>query len=168
VGGLDPAKIFLLLVIALIVVGPERLPGAARQLGGDWRELNRLREKFDEEVRSLVPDLDLPKIPTSPSKAVTGYISGLVSGMGESTTTASAATTMAPGEVADGFRPTGRTWARASANVEQDGTWKPLLGRPDASARRPAPMPSWSGAGTQSADGRSADTVFMFDEPSMN
>ena len=41
-GGLDPAKIFLLLVIALVVVGPERLPGAARQLGGAWRELNQL------------------------------------------------------------------------------------------------------------------------------
>ena len=58
-GGLDPAKIFLLLVIALIVVGPERLPGAARQLGGAWRELNRLREKFETEVRAMVPDLSL-------------------------------------------------------------------------------------------------------------
>ena len=85
-GGLDPAKIFLLLVIALIVVGPERLPGAARQLGGAWRELNRLRAKFDEEVRAMVPDLDLPNIPTSPAKAVTGYLSGLVSGTGTSTT----------------------------------------------------------------------------------
>ena len=61
-GGLDPAKIFLLLVIALVVVGPERLPGAARQLGGMWRELNRMREKFDAEVRAMVPDLDLPKV----------------------------------------------------------------------------------------------------------
>ena len=167
-GGLDPAKIFLLLVIALIVVGPERLPGAARQLGGAWRELNKLREKFDEEVRALVPDLDLPKIPTSPSKAVTGYISGLVSGMGDSTTTAAAASTTATDEVSEGFRPTGRTWARANATNQQDGNWKPLLGRPDASARRPAPMPSWSAAGTLSADARSADTVFVFDEPSMN
>jgi hypothetical protein len=29
-------------------------------------------------------------------------------------------------------------------------------------------MPSWSAAGTLSADARSADTVFVFDEPSMN
>ena len=65
-GGLDPAKIFLILVIALIVVGPERLPGLARQLGGMWRELNRLRDKFEQEVRAAVPDLDLPNIPTSP------------------------------------------------------------------------------------------------------
>ena len=80
-GGLDPAKILVILIIALIVLGPERLPGAARQLGGAWRELNKLREKFEEEVRSAVPDLDLPKIPTSPSRAVTGYLTGLVSGL---------------------------------------------------------------------------------------
>ena len=82
-GGLDPAKILVILVIALIVLGPERLPTAARQLGGAWRELNSLREKFEEEVRAAVPDLDLPKIPTSPSRAVSGYLSGLVSGLAD-------------------------------------------------------------------------------------
>jgi len=88
-GGLDPTKIFLILVIALIVVGPERLPGLARQLGGMWRELNRMREKFEQEVRAAVPDLDLPNIPTSPSRAITGYLTGLISG--QDTTVASAA-----------------------------------------------------------------------------
>ena len=89
-GGLDPAKIFLILVIALIVVGPERLPGVARQLGGMWRELNRMRDKFEQEVRAAVPDLDLPNIPTSPSRAITGYLTGLVSGQTD-TSVASAA-----------------------------------------------------------------------------
>lgn len=169
-GGLDPAKIFLLLVIALIVVGPERLPGAARQLGGAWRELNRLREKFETEVRAMVPDLDLPNIPTSPSKAVTGYISGLVSGMGESTSTAAGAAnaTTATAERAETFTPTGRSRARRAV-PEQKESFQPLLGRQGhTSARRPAAMPSWSAAGTLSADARSADTVFVFDEPSMN
>ena len=71
-GGLDPAKILVILIIVLIVLGPDRLPTAARQLGGAWRELNRLREKFEEEVRAAVPDLDLPKIPTSPSRPLAG------------------------------------------------------------------------------------------------
>ena len=34
-GGLDPTKIFLILVIALIVVGPERLPGLSASAGRD-------------------------------------------------------------------------------------------------------------------------------------
>ena len=89
-GGLDPAKIFLILVIALIVVGPERLPGVARQLGGMWRELNRLRDKFEQEVRAAVPDLDLPNIPTSPSRAITGYLTGLVSGQADTSVASTA------------------------------------------------------------------------------
>jgi Sec-independent protein translocase protein TatA len=165
-GGLDPAKIFLLLVIALVVVGPERLPGAARQLGGAWRELNKLRQKFDEEVRALVPDLDLPKIPTSPAKAVSGYISGLVSGTGGSTTTAGAAA----GETVDAVSAGGRSWTGGSEVESSESSWQPLLGRqvPGLSARRPPAVPSWSSVGTLSADTRSADTVFVFDEPSMN
>ena len=162
-GGLDPAKIFLLLVIALIVVGPERLPGAARQLGGAWRELNRLREKFDEEVRAVVPDLDLPNIPTSPSRAVTGYLSGLVSGMGSTTTSSASVAATDAGAVS------GEATYFAGETTQAPETIQPLLGRHEpTSARRPPSVPSWSSAGTLAADSRGADTVFVFDEPSMN
>lgn len=171
-GGLDPAKIFLLLVIALIVVGPERLPGAARQLGGAWRELNRLRAKFEEEVHALVPDLDLPNIPTNPTKAVTGYITSLVTGTGESTTTTTAGSAAAS-EVGDSFSPepfspTGRTWSRGGTE-QPESTFRPLLGSTDPTlARKPASVPSWSSPGGLSIETRPADTVFVFDEPSMN
>jgi len=164
VGGLDPAKIFLLLVIALIVVGPERLPGAARQLGGAWRELNRLRQKFDEEVRAIVPDLDLPNIPTNPAKAVTGYLSGLVSGTGDSATAASESMT---GTTAGAV--TGEGTYFGGDEEESSESFQPLLGRHGlGSVRRPPVVPSWSSAGTMSTDTRGADTVFVFDEPSMN
>ncbi len=60
---LDPAKLMVILVVALIVLGPERLPRVARQLGGAWRELTRVRNELTEEVRAAMPDVDLPKIP---------------------------------------------------------------------------------------------------------
>lgn len=60
---LDPAKLFVILVVALIVLGPERLPRAARQLGSAWRELTKVREQLTEEVRSSLPDVDIPRIP---------------------------------------------------------------------------------------------------------
>jgi Sec-independent protein translocase protein TatA len=171
VGGLDPAKVFLLLVIALIVIGPERLPGAARQMGGMWRELNRLRQKFDEEVRALVPDLDLPNIPTSPTKAVTGYLNNLVSGTG--TSAATSAVGDAAAETVDTFdgsyRPRGAWVGNGEASDGSEG-FQPLLGHQEGvgSARRTPSVPSWSSVGTLSADTRGADTVFVFDEPSMN
>lgn len=67
-GSLDPAKILVVLVIALIVLGPERLPRVARQAGAAWRELTRVRDEVVEEVRSALPDDgDLPSIPRIPS-----------------------------------------------------------------------------------------------------
>jgi len=80
VGYLDPAKILVVLVIAMIVLGPEKLPRAARQLGAAWRELTRVREKIESEVRSAIPhleDLDLPRLPRNPGSAVSGFLSDL-------------------------------------------------------------------------------------------
>lgn len=66
----------VILVIALVVLGPERLPRAARQLGAAWRELTRLRDQVGEEVRSAIPDVDLPRIAPG---AVSGFLRGLTS-----------------------------------------------------------------------------------------
>lgn len=86
-GSLDPAKILLILVLALVVVGPQRLPQAARQLATAWRELSRIRDTVREEVRSALPDLgldqlDLPHLPKSPSAAVGSFVRDLASGFG--------------------------------------------------------------------------------------
>ena len=133
-------------------------------------ELNRLRAKFDEEVRAMVPDLDLPNIPTSPAKAVTGYLSGLVSGTGTSTTAVGEVTAEAgdAGVTSETYHPRG-AWGGDEETYDGESSFQPLLGRQEAgSARRPPSVPSWSSVGTLSADTRSADTVFVFDEPSMN
>lgn len=85
-GSLDPAKLLVLLVIALVVLGPERLPKAARQLGAAWRELSRIRQQVTDEVRSALPDLglddlDLPHLPKNPSAAVSGFVRDLTGGL---------------------------------------------------------------------------------------
>ena len=167
-GGLDPSKIFLILVIVLIVVGPERLPGAARQLGGMWRELNRVREKVEQEIRSTLPDIDLSKIPTSPGQAITGYLSGLVSGQTDASldSAATSADTSAGESIATTERPrsvAARRGASWRGEYERDHAQPLLGGQHPTSARRPPAVPSSS-----SSNALSADTVFVFDEPSMN
>jgi sec-independent protein translocase protein TatB len=84
-GALDPEKILMILVVALIVIGPQRLPGAARQLGSWWRTLTQFRTKLEQEFRQALPDfkdafpdLDLPKIPKSPRSAVSGFVRDLI------------------------------------------------------------------------------------------
>lgn len=81
-GGLDPAKLLVILVLALILLGPERLPRAARQLGSFWRDLSRLRQRLEEEVREAVPDLDLPELPVIRRGGLSGYITGMMAGSG--------------------------------------------------------------------------------------
>lgn len=75
-GFLDPGKILVVLVLALLVLGPERLPRAARQAGTAWRELTRIKEQVTDEIRSALPE-DMPSIPRMPNNMVSGFLSDL-------------------------------------------------------------------------------------------
>ncbi len=54
---LDPSKLFVIAVVAIIVLGPERLPHFARQVGGAWRSFSDFRQRMESEVRNSLPDL---------------------------------------------------------------------------------------------------------------
>jgi sec-independent protein translocase protein TatB len=79
VGSLDPAKILVILIIALVVLGPERLPVVARQLGSALRELMKIRGQIIEEVRSVIPSelSDLAHIPSPRPGAIASFVTGL-------------------------------------------------------------------------------------------
>ncbi|MDR3648214.1 MAG: twin-arginine translocase TatA/TatE family subunit [Acidimicrobiales bacterium] len=54
---LSPAKLLVILVIALVVLGPEKLPQVARQLGAAWHDLRQWRSRMESEVRGAFPNL---------------------------------------------------------------------------------------------------------------
>ncbi|MBO0715175.1 MAG: twin-arginine translocase TatA/TatE family subunit, partial [Acidimicrobiales bacterium] len=54
---LNFTKILVVLVVALLVLGPDKLPKAARQAAGFYNDLRRFRESFNEEVREAFGDL---------------------------------------------------------------------------------------------------------------
>jgi sec-independent protein translocase protein TatB len=54
---LDPGKLLVIGVVALVVVGPERLPKVARTIGTFWHDFSRWRATIDEQVRGVFPDL---------------------------------------------------------------------------------------------------------------
>jgi Sec-independent protein translocase protein TatA len=54
---LDPEKLLIVLVLALILLGPDKLPKLARQLGAGWGRVRALHQRLEEEVRNTVPDL---------------------------------------------------------------------------------------------------------------
>ena len=61
---LGPAEILVILVVALIVLGPKRLPEAGRQVGRAIAEVRKWSQGFQDEIRSAV-DFD-PGPPTYP------------------------------------------------------------------------------------------------------
>jgi Sec-independent protein translocase protein TatA len=76
---LDPAKLVVILVLALVVMGPEKMQSSARHFGAMWRSVSDLRAKAEQQVRDALPDLDLPRIPTNPRAVVTSYVTDLFS-----------------------------------------------------------------------------------------
>ena len=59
-----PAKILIVLTVALIVLGPEKLPQMTRQIGKAWGDFRRFREHLESEVRgALGEDLVPPFTP---------------------------------------------------------------------------------------------------------
>jgi sec-independent protein translocase protein TatB len=54
---LSPAKLLVILIVALLVLGPEKLPQVARQLGAAWHDLRRWRARLESEVRGTFPNM---------------------------------------------------------------------------------------------------------------
>jgi sec-independent protein translocase protein TatB len=68
---LDPAKLLIIAVVAVILLGPDRLPHLARQVGGYWRTFNDYRHRMESQVRESMPDLpssaEITRLARSPS-----------------------------------------------------------------------------------------------------
>lgn len=67
---LSPTKLLVILVVAVVIVGPQRLPRAAREVARHWRRLREAHAEIEREVRrsipSLPPELDLVRYARSP------------------------------------------------------------------------------------------------------
>jgi Tat protein translocase TatB subunit len=63
---IGPAEILVVLVVALIVFGPKRLPEVGRQVGKAVRELRRMQDTVRSELDTVIhPDLP-PHTATEP------------------------------------------------------------------------------------------------------
>ena len=65
---LGPMEVLVVLVVALLVLGPQKLPEAGRQLGKALAELRRWSSDLQGELRdALEPDRDHPPQPEPPA-----------------------------------------------------------------------------------------------------
>jgi sec-independent protein translocase protein TatB len=102
---LSPIKIMVIVAVALLLLGPDKLPEVAHKLGSSWRALKRLQEKVETEVREAIPDLpstsDIVRIARSPVNMLNQLADRAdardVQGSGETVETPGAATVSASG-----------------------------------------------------------------------
>jgi sec-independent protein translocase protein TatA len=57
---LGPAEILVILVVALLVFGPNKMPEIARQVGKGMREFKRVQQHLKSELRDVVSEFDAP------------------------------------------------------------------------------------------------------------
>jgi sec-independent protein translocase protein TatA len=57
---LGPAEILVVLVVALLVFGPNKMPEIARQVGRGMREFRRVQQHLKSELRDVVSEFDAP------------------------------------------------------------------------------------------------------------
>lgn len=75
-GSIGPAEIIIVLIVGLLVLGPTRLPEAAKQVGKAMSEFRRVSAGLQAEVRDAFqepvpgsPSPGTPPAPTSPAVA---------------------------------------------------------------------------------------------------
>ena len=60
----------IIVAVILVVLGPDKLPQAARQIGNGWRSLKQFQQRVESEVRDAIQTLpssgDLARVVRSP------------------------------------------------------------------------------------------------------
>jgi sec-independent protein translocase protein TatB len=129
---LDPAKLLIIVVVAVILLGPDKLPQVARQVGGAWRSFNEFRHRMETEVRGSIPDLpsttDIARLARSPS-ALLNHLSTM-DGKGEDTSA----------EAANGAANGAAAWGAAGATPEASSAAGPTSVPRTRPMTPPAPM----------------------------
>ena len=155
---LSPAKLLVILVVALIVLGPEKLPQLARQLGALWGDFRAFRDRLESQVRDTFPDLPSTDRITQAVRSPITFLDGLAdthqanaggAGMPSSVDTGRSEALVDGTDPASGDRTNG-------AGANGTGTDTPVpdrravgsarSGRPGTERAVHTPLPPWSDA----------------------
>ena len=55
-GNIGSGEVLVVLVLGLLILGPERLPDFARKIGSFLKQAKRMSRRFQEELRSAIED----------------------------------------------------------------------------------------------------------------
>ena len=176
---LDPAKLLVIAVVAIILLGPDRLPQVAKQVGAAWRSFNEFRHRMEAEVRNTMPDLppthEIARLARSPS-ALLDKLSSMNDGDGGGGGTKDngagagegAASNGAGSGLADGAAADGPGVDHPAVAPDGVAPAAPSATRPAPPAPSPAPSPSPSTASAPAPAPAPAPEVIAPGDPTLN
>ena len=128
----------MIAVVAIILLGPDRLPQVARQVGAAWRSFNEFRHRMEAEVRTTMPDLppttEIARLARSPS-ALLNKLSAMSDGDGSERRGRGSGRRLSRGRSEAGAG-AGRGWPRPGGAVGDTAAARPRCGG-GARRRRP-------------------------------
>ncbi|MGH9043384.1 MAG: Sec-independent protein translocase subunit TatA/TatB [Acidimicrobiales bacterium] len=83
---LDPEKLFIVLVVALILLGPDKLPRLARQLASGWSKIRAFQQRVEAEVRDSIPDLPSSQQLVQLVRSPVAYLNSMSASVGDART----------------------------------------------------------------------------------
>jgi sec-independent protein translocase protein TatB len=126
---LSPVKILVVLVVALIVLGPDKLPQMARQLGAAWGDLRRFRTRLESDVRGAFPDLPATHEVAQAVRSPLAFLDRLADEHEKSQSTAAGESDEMPGAPLTDVVPpvaNGNANANANSNGNSNGNGTPV------------------------------------------
>lgn len=119
---LSPAKLLVVLLVAIVVLGPDKLPKVARQVGSLWGDFRRLRTRLETDVRGNFPDLPSTETISQAVRSPLAFLDSLADTHGgDNAATPSATTVERPSDpVGEGEQPSGGANATNGAVVAEE------------------------------------------------
>jgi sec-independent protein translocase protein TatB len=59
---LSPLKLLIIFVVAMILLGPDKVPQMARQIGAAWHGIRKFQQRVQQEMHDTVPDIPTEQI----------------------------------------------------------------------------------------------------------
>ena len=136
---LDPVKLLVIGVVALVVLGPDQLPKLARMAGALRADLRRWRARLDQEVRGAFPDLPASHEIAAAVRSAMALLDRL---SGESATGARTTLDAGAGDTTAG--PGDATVPALTALADPWDAWPVPAGRADTRSLGASPAPAAS------------------------
>jgi len=80
---LNPEKLLVVLIVAMVLLGPDKLPKLARQLGAGWAKVKAFQQRIESEVRETMPDLPSSQEIARMARSPVAYLNSMAASGGD-------------------------------------------------------------------------------------